>query len=61
MASESTDHSALGLMGYWLRAHLGSRNIVSYHNIFVFRVWLLDEELTNYSAVLMIVQLKSGI
>ena len=56
MASESTDHSALGLMGYWLRAHLGLRNnIVNYYNIFVFRVWLSDEELTNYSAVLMIV------
>ena len=57
MASESTDHLALGLMGYWLRAHSGSRNnIVNYYNIFVFRVWLSDEELTNYSAVLMIVQ-----
>ena len=26
MASESIAHSAFGLMGYWLRAHSGSRN-----------------------------------
>ena len=26
MASESTAHLAFGLMGYWLRAHEGSRN-----------------------------------
>ena len=26
MASESTAHSAFGVMGYWLTAHLGSRN-----------------------------------
>ena len=26
MASESTAHSAFGLMGYWLRTHSGSRN-----------------------------------
>ena len=26
MASESIAHSAFGLMGYWLTAHLGSRN-----------------------------------
>ena len=26
MASESVAHSAFGLMGYWLRAHSGSRN-----------------------------------
>ena len=28
----------------------------NYYDIFVFRVWLLDEELANYSAVLMIVR-----
>ena len=27
----------------------------NYYDIFVFRVWLLDEDFTNYSAVLMIV------
>ena len=26
MAPESIAHSAFGLMGYWVRAHLGSRN-----------------------------------
>ena len=26
MASDSIAHSAFGLMGYWLRAHSGSRN-----------------------------------
>ena len=26
MGSESIAHSAFGLMGYWLIAHLGSRN-----------------------------------
>ena len=26
MASEAKAHSAIGLMGYWLRAHSGSRN-----------------------------------
>ena len=26
IASESIAHSALGLMGYWLRAHSGSRS-----------------------------------
>ena len=26
MGSESIAHQAFGLMGYWLRAHLGSRN-----------------------------------
>ena len=26
MASESIAHSAFGLMGYWLKAHSGSRN-----------------------------------
>ena len=26
MASESITHSAFALMGYWLRAHSGSRN-----------------------------------
>ena len=26
MASESIAHSAFGIMGYWLRAHSGSRN-----------------------------------
>ena len=30
MASESIADSALGLMGYCLRAHLGSRTIVNY-------------------------------
>ena len=33
MASELIAHSAFGLMGYWLRAHLGSRNnIVKYQS-----------------------------
>ena len=27
----------------------------NYYDIFVFRVWLLDEDFTNYLAVLMIV------
>ena len=26
MASESISHSVFGFMGYWLRAHSGSRN-----------------------------------
>ena len=30
MASESIAHSAIGLMGYWLRAHSGSRNNCNY-------------------------------
>ena len=28
MASESIAHSAFGLMGYWLRAHSGSRKLL---------------------------------
>ena len=28
MASELTAHEAEGRMGYWLRAHSGSRNIL---------------------------------
>ena len=37
MAFESTAHSAFGLIGYWLRAHSGSRNnyiIVNYSFLF---------------------------
>ena len=49
IASESIVHSAFGLMGYWLIAHMGSRNnIVNYSflylrvliNVIKISIWL---------------------